>query len=118
MKIADDVFRKVKIIRITHDPPENGCAPSADYLFRSVAEHFGANATAVIMTGMGSDGTLGLQLMKEKGAFIIAQDEVSSVVYGMAKKPVEMGIVDMVAPLDQIALQIRRTIPRGLNMSG
>jgi len=118
MKIADDLFKKVKIIRITHDPPENGCTPSADYLFRSVAEHFGGNATGVIMTGMGSDGTLGLQQMKEKGAFIIAQNEASSVVYGMAKKPVEMGIVDTVVPLDQIAEQIRRTIPRGLNMSG
>ncbi len=112
MKVANDVFKKAKIIRITNDPPENGCAPSADYLFRSVAEHFGANATGVIMTGMGSDGTNGLQQMKEKGAFIIAQDEASSVVYGMAKKPVAMGIVNMVVPLNQIAGQIRRTVPR------
>jgi two-component system chemotaxis response regulator CheB len=112
MKVADDVFKKGKIIRITDDPPENGCKPSADYLFRSIAEHFGSNATGVIMTGMGSDGTLGLQQMKEKGAFIIAQDEASSVVYGMAKKPVEMGIVDTVVPLDQIAAQIRRTVPK------
>jgi len=110
MKIADDVFKNGKIIRITGDPPENGCRPSVDYLFRSVAEHFGGSATGVIMTGMGSDGTLGLQQMKEKGAFIIAQDETSSVVYGMAKKPVEMGIVDRVVPLDQIAAQIRRTV--------
>ena len=112
MKVANDVFKKAKIIRITNDPPENGCAPSADYLFRSVAEHFGGNATGVIMTGMGSDGTNGLQQMKEKGAFIIAQDEASSVVYGMAKKPVAMGIVNMVVPLNQIAGQIRRTVPR------
>ena len=110
MKISENALRKEKVIRITNDPPENGCAPSADYLFRSVAEFFGANATGVIMTGMGTDGTMGLRQMKEKGAFIIAQDEASSVVYGMAKKPVEMGIVDMVAPLDQIAAQIRRTV--------
>ncbi len=114
MKIANDVFKSAKIIRITNDPPENGCKPSADYLFRSVAEHFGPYATGVIMTGMGSDGTMGLQQMKKKGAFIIAQDEASSVVYGMAKKPVQMGIVDRVVPLDQIAEQIRRTVPRGL----
>ena len=113
MKIADDVFKRAKIICITHDPPENGCKPSADYLFRSVAEHFGGNATGVIMTGMGSDGTMGLRQMKARGAYIIAQDEVSSVVYGMAKKPVEMGIVDMVVPLDQIAAQIRRSVLRG-----
>jgi two-component system chemotaxis response regulator CheB len=112
MKIADDVFKRSKIIRITNDPPENGCKPSADYLFRSVAEHFGPYATAVIMTGMGSDGTMGLQQMKEKGAFIIAQDEASSVVYGMARKPVELGIVDRVVPLDKIAEQVRRSVPR------
>lgn len=114
MKVANDAFKSAKIIRVTNDPPENGCKPSADYLFRSVAEHFGSSATGVIMTGMGSDGTMGLQQMKEKGAFIIAQDEASSVVFGMAKKPVEMGIVDRVVPLDQIAEQIRRTVPRGL----
>ncbi len=110
MKVADHVSGSTKIIRVTNDPPENGCAPSADYLFRSVAEQYGGNATGVIMTGMGSDGTRGLQKMKAKGAFIIAQDEGSSVVYGMAKKAVEAGIVDVVAPLDQIAHQIRRTI--------
>ncbi len=114
MKVADHVFKNAKIIRITHDPPENGCAPSADYLFRSVAEHFDGNATGVIMTGMGSDGTSGLQQMKNRGAFIIAQDETSSVVYGMAKKPVEMGIVDIVTPLKMMAEQIRRTVPGGL----
>jgi len=118
MKVANDVFKSAKIIRITNDPPENGCAPSADYLFRSVAEHFGGNATGVIMTGMGSDGTRGLQQMKEKGAFIIAQDEASSVVYGMAKRPVEMGIVNVVVPLDHMAQQIRRTIARSLKING
>jgi len=117
MRVASDVFKNAKIIRITNDPPENGCAPSADYLFRSVAEHFGGNATGVIMTGMGSDGTRGLEQMKKKGAFIIAQDEASSVVYGMAKKPIEMGIVDVVIPLDHMAGQIRRTIPRGLKIN-
>ena len=86
MKVANDVFKSAKTIRITNDPPENGCAPSADYLFRSVAEHFGGNATGVIMTGMGSDGTMGLQQMKEKGAFIIAQDEASSVVLRHGQK--------------------------------
>ena len=116
MKVADDVFKKGKIIRITNDPPENGCAPSADYLFRSVAEHFGGNATGVIMTGMGSDGTLGLEQMKAKGAFIIAQDEASSVVYGMAKRPVERGLVNTVVPLNQIAGQIRRTVPKSVKL--
>jgi len=114
MKVADDVFKTAKIIRITDDPPENGCTPSADYLFRSVAKHFGGHATGVIMTGMGSDGTLGLQQMKEKGAFIIAQDEASSVVYGMPRKPVELGIVNRVVSLDHMAEQILRTIAKCL----
>ena len=110
MKLANDPFGKNKIIRITDDPPENGCAPSADYLFRSVARHFGGEATGVIMTGMGSDGGEGLKLMKQKGATIIAQDELTSVVFGMARNPVETGIVDVVAPLDRMAKEIMRTL--------
>ncbi len=110
MKVADDIFKKAKIIRITNDPPENGCTPSADYLFRSVAEHFGDCATGVIMTGMGADGTKGLTRMKENGAATIAQDEATSVVFGMAKKSIEANIVDIVVPLDKIAEQIQRTI--------
>jgi two-component system chemotaxis response regulator CheB len=98
------------IIRITDDPPENGCKPSADYLFRSVVEHFGGRATGVIMTGMGSDGASGLRLMKAHGATIIAQDASTSVVFGMARKPIEEEIVDVIVPLDRIAEEIRRTV--------
>ena len=64
------------------------------------------------MTGMGADGTKGLQLMKEKGATIIAQDESTSVVFGMAKKSIEAGIVDVVVPLEKMAEQIQRTTVR------
>ncbi len=110
MKVAHERLKNIKMIRITDDPPENGCTPSADYLFRSVAKHFGDSATGVIMTGMGADGAKGLQLMKEKGAAIIAQDEATSVVFGMAKKSIEAGVVDLIAPLEQIAKHIRRTI--------
>ncbi len=99
-----------KIVRITGDPPENGCRPSADYLFRSIAYTYKDRATGVIMTGMGSDGTLGLKLMKRFGAAIIAQDEATCVVYGMPKAPIEAGIVDVVSPLDQIAAEICRTV--------
>jgi two-component system chemotaxis response regulator CheB len=98
------------MIRITQDPPENGCRPSADYLFRSVALHFKDRATAVIMTGMGQDGAKGLALMKQHRAIIIAQDEGSSIVFGMAKKPVTSGIVDTVAPLDNLAREIMKTV--------
>lgn len=96
----------VKFIRICDDPPENSCKPSVDYLFRSIAEHYGENATGIIMTGMGSDGSLGIEAMKRKGAFIIAQDEASCTVFGMPKKPIESGLVDLISPLEKIAAEI------------
>jgi two-component system chemotaxis response regulator CheB len=110
MKVAASDICGLLVIRITDDPPENNCKPSADYLFRSIAHHYGKHATGVIMTGMGYDGTEGLKLMKQNGATIIAQDESTSVVYGMPRKPVEIGIVDVIAPLDLMADEICRTI--------
>ena len=102
-----------KVIQITDDPPENGCRPSVDYLFRSVSESFGAHATGVIMTGMGYDGAEGLKQMRLKGAKAIAQDGKSSTVFGMARRPIEWGIVDAVVPLDQLAFEILKTVGLG-----
>ncbi len=99
-----------KVIQINDDLPENGCRPSADYLFRSVSDHFGSHATGVIMTGMGYDGAEGLKLMRYNGAKVIAQDEESSTVFGMARRPIEWGIVDAVVPLEQLAFEIIRTV--------
>lgn len=99
-----------RLIKITDDPPENSCKPSADYLFRSVGDYYVGRTTAVIMTGMGSDGTKGLEILKSKGAHIIAQDEASCVVYGMPKAPTERGYVDVVAPLDKIAEEIVKSV--------
>ncbi len=90
-------------IQITDDPPENNCKPSVDYLFRSVSMTFGGNAIAVIMTGMGNDGTLGCRLLKRKGATIIAQNQETCVVYGMPKGPIEEGLADAIVPLEEIA---------------
>ncbi len=101
-------------IRITDDPPENSCRPSADYLFRSVADYFVGRTTAVIMTGMGSDGTAGLAVLREKSAYIIGQDEDSCVVYGMPKAPAEKGYLDIVLPLDRIAAEITRSVREAL----
>jgi len=100
---TDGLHRRIKI---TDDPPENSCKPSVDYLFRSVADYYVGRATAVIMTGMGSDGTLGLGILKDKAAFIIGQDEGSCIVYGMPKAPAELGYLDVVAPLGKIADEI------------
>ncbi len=77
--------------------------PSVDVLFRSAARYAGKNAVGVIMTGMGDDGARGMLEMKEKEAFTIAQDEASSVVFGMPKKAIEMGAVDKVVSLDEIS---------------
>ncbi|MCP4745495.1 MAG: chemotaxis response regulator protein-glutamate methylesterase [Desulfobacteraceae bacterium] len=110
MKVIAGADGRQRVIRITDHPPENSCKPSADYLFRSIAEHFVGRATGVIMTGMGSDGTSGLQMMKNNGAFIIAQDEPSCVVFGMPKAPIELNIVNVVSPLDRIADTIIKTV--------
>lgn len=104
---ADGITRKVKI---TDDPPENSCKPSVDYLFRSIAQHYVGRSTGVIMTGMGSDGSKGLVQMKNNGSVVIAQNEETCTVYGMPKEPIESGIADIVAPLDQIAEKIVKTI--------
>lgn len=110
MKVAAGADGEARIIRITDDPPENSCKPSVDYLFRSIAHHYVGRATGVIMTGMGSDGTLGVKLMKDTGCTIIAQDEETCVVYGMPKTATEAGFVDVIAPLDRIAEEIVKTV--------
>lgn len=110
MKVEASHDGKTRVIRLTDDPPVNSCRPSVDYLFKSVAQHYVGRATGVIMTGMGSDGFEGLKLMKKNGAIVIAQDEQSSVVYGMPKGPVEAGIADVIAPLGALAQQIVKTV--------
>jgi two-component system chemotaxis response regulator CheB len=98
------------VIQITDDPPENNCKPAVDYLFRSAAHHFPGRAMAVILTGMGNDGTLGLRLLKRRGCYVIAQDEASCVVYGMPRSAVEAGVVDAILPLSAIAARITATV--------
>ncbi|MEJ2038165.1 MAG: chemotaxis response regulator protein-glutamate methylesterase [Desulfosarcinaceae bacterium] len=113
MKIVAGGDGRQRVIKVTNDPPENSCKPSVDYLFRSLAEHYVGRATGVIMTGMGSDGTAGLRLMKNAGATVIAQDESSCVVFGMPKEPIESGVADIVAPLDRLADAIMKTVSNG-----
>jgi two-component system, chemotaxis family, protein-glutamate methylesterase/glutaminase len=106
------------LIRITDDPPENSCRPAVDYLFRAAAEVFGGATLAVIMTGMGSDGTVGCLRLKNRGARVIAQDEASCVVFGMPREPIAKGLVDVVAPLNRIAAEIVRLTGKGLVQCG
>jgi two-component system chemotaxis response regulator CheB len=76
--------------------------PSVDVLFRSAARYGGKNCIGVILTGMGDDGAKGMLEMKDAGAYTIAQDEESCVVFGMPKKAIELDAVDHVAPLQAI----------------
>ena len=101
------------ILEMTDDPPENNCRPAVDYLFRSAANRLPGRTMAVILTGMGSDGTLGLRLLKRHGCFVIAQDEPSCVVYGMPKAAVDAGVADAILPLDAIAGRIIAAVKGG-----
>jgi two-component system chemotaxis response regulator CheB len=80
--------------------------PSVDVLFRSAARYAGKNAVGVIMTGMGDDGARGMLEMKEAGAKTIAQDEASSIVFGMPHEAIRLGGVDRVLPLQLIASEV------------
>jgi two-component system chemotaxis response regulator CheB len=86
--------------------------PSVDVLFRSAANVAGSNAVGVIMTGMGDDGARGLAEMKQAGAFTIAQDEATSIVFGMPKEAIARGCVDRVVPLQNIAVEMLRAAAR------
>jgi two-component system chemotaxis response regulator CheB len=89
-------------VRIHQDPPVNRHRPSVDVLFDSVAQYAGANAIGVILTGMGGDGAKGMLAMKQAGAYTLAQDEASCVVFGMPKEAIKLGGVDKVLPLAEI----------------
>lgn len=97
-------------LALNQDPPENSCRPAVDVLFRSVASVFGANALAVVMTGMGSDGLIGARKISDSGGQIIVQDEASSVVWGMPGAIYQSGIADAAYPLAQIAGEITRRV--------
>ncbi|MBI3045639.1 MAG: chemotaxis response regulator protein-glutamate methylesterase [Betaproteobacteria bacterium] len=101
-------IRRGGTISVARDEPENGHCPSISYLFRSVAEVFGAGAIGVLLTGMGRDGAAELKLMREKGAITIAQDRESSVVHGMPGEAIRMGAATHVLPLGQIAAALSK----------
>ncbi len=88
---------------LSDDPPVNGHRPSADVMFKSVAEEFGPKAIGVLMTGMGEDGATGLGMMKASGGLTIAQGEQSCVVFGMPKAAIERGHAMRVVDLDSLA---------------
>lgn len=92
--------------RLTQSPPVHHCRPSVDVLFRSAAEHAGAQAVAVLLTGMGSDGARGLQALRAAGARTLAEAEESCVVFGMPQAAIKLGVVDRVTSLEQMPAAI------------
>ena len=94
------------ICRLHDGPPVNRHKPSVDVMFRSVADNVGKNAVGIILTGMGTDGAKGLKEMQEMGAPTIAQDEKTSVVWGMPGEAVKIGGVKSILPLSKISKNI------------
>lgn len=99
-------------VRIKDGPAVHHQKPAVDVLFRSVAEHAGRNALGVILTGMGADGAKGMLTMREAGAYTIAQDEKSCIVFGMPKEAIKLGAVQEILPLSQIVPGIIRFIKK------
>jgi two-component system, chemotaxis family, protein-glutamate methylesterase/glutaminase len=97
-------------LNLNQNPPENSCRPAVDVLFRSVAAAYRANVLAVVMTGMGSDGALGAQCIREAGGEVIIQDEASSVVWGMPGLVYANGQADAVYPVDCLAPESPRRV--------
>jgi two-component system, chemotaxis family, protein-glutamate methylesterase/glutaminase len=89
-------------LRLSQSEPVNRHRPSVDVLFRSVAAHAGTNAIGVILTGMGKDGAQGMLEMRLAGAYTLAQDEESCVVFGMPKEAIAIGAVDEIASIEDI----------------
>ncbi len=96
------------MVQVKDGPLVSRHRPSVDVLFRSAARYAGSNAIGVIMTGMGDDGARGMLEMHDTGAYTIAQDEASCVVYGMPKEAVKKGGVDKILPLKQISTEVIR----------
>ncbi len=99
-------------IFLDQSPPLNSCRPSVDALFSSIGEIYGGAAIAAVLTGMGQDGLRGAEILKAQGASILAQDEASSVVWGMPGAVVNAGLADCVLPLDQLVPEIVRRADR------
>ncbi|KRL05491.1 chemotaxis response regulator protein-glutamate methylesterase [Liquorilactobacillus oeni DSM 19972] len=97
-------------IKLDQRPKLHGTRPAVDYLFRSAAAVYGNQLTAVILTGMGKDGALGMKEVKKRGGYTIAQDEKTSVVFGMPRSAIEEDAVDEVLSLEMIGRRLRRIV--------
>jgi two-component system chemotaxis response regulator CheB len=93
---------------LNREPLENSCRPSVDVLFRSVAAAYRERTLAIVLTGIGSDGKKGCELIRQNGGKVIAQDEATSVVWGMPGAVTKAGLANCVLPLPEISKQLSR----------
>ena len=100
-------------VALTQAPPENSCRPAVDVLFRSAAQLCGAHTAAVVLTGMGQDGRRGAEQIVRAGGVVVAQDEATSVVWGMPRAVAEAGLARQVLPLGSIAQELLRNVAVG-----
>jgi two-component system chemotaxis response regulator CheB len=106
--------RRDRLVALLDDaPPVNFCRPSVDPLFESAADACGERLAAVVLTGMGADGRDGARAVARRGGLVVAQDQATSVVWGMPGAVVEAGLADVVAPLDRIADALAEVMDRG-----
>ncbi len=97
-------------VALDRGPPENSCRPAVDVLFRSVAEVYGERSLALVLTGMGQDGLRGAEAIQARGGRIVAQDEATSVVWGMPGHIVKHGLAGSILPLNEIADDVARRV--------
>lgn len=95
---------------LQQEPPENSCRPAVDVMFRSGAQIYGSGCLALVLTGMGTDGLRGAQAIHTAGGTVLAQDEATSVVWGMPRAVTEAGLASQVWPLPMIATELMRTV--------
>jgi len=110
MRVAD--VSGVPMIALDQTPPIWGVRPSADPLFRSAAQQFGALLVGVVLTGMGRDGAEGLRAVRDRGGYAIVQDRATSIVYGMPQAALATAGADRTLPLDAIAMEIAEAVAR------
>ncbi len=99
-----------EVIQIHEGPPENHCRPAVDPLFRSVAQAYGGDAIAVVLTGMGEDGKKGAEMLVKNGVKVLVQDRETSIVWGMPGAIAKAGLASAVLPLDKLAASVQEEL--------
>ena len=99
-------------VSLQSDPPENSCPPAADVLFRSAARVWGAGTLGIVLTGMGRDGLKGSEAIVAAGGAVLAQDEFTSVVWGMPGHVARAGIADAILPLSSLGVEVAMRLKR------